>query len=219
MSLRHGTARKPTPTAIQSTTIISALRTKLGDGLIISIPGIGYRLASGVSVEVLPITTPSKADVLKSVAEEHFKVHSGPEILASIENCEDRISMGPADASTYLTLALAYMNAGHDGFCLRKRGEAFSRAKSAIATALDINSRLSSAYALRGLAYFSEYAWQEAENDFKSALDLDSNDALAHCFYAHLLACQHDGDHAIEHISQSVRLEPTDRMASAPVIS
>ena len=191
---------------------ISALRAKLDDGLITPIPGKGYQLSAGVTVEVLPTAPASEAEILDSIAEEHFKAHSGPEILASIENCERRIKIGQADAGTYVTLALAYMNAGHDGFCLRKQGEAFSRAKGAISLSLELNRRLSSAYALRGMAHFAEYAWQKAKDDFETALDLDAKEALAHSLYAHLLVCQHDGDQAIEHASYAARLKPTDRM-------
>jgi tetratricopeptide (TPR) repeat protein len=191
---------------------ISSLQSKLGDGLIVPVSGIGYRLAPGTAVEMRPSATASEAEVLDSVAVEHFKTHRGPEILASIANCENRIKMGQADASTYVVLALAYMNAGHDGFCQMKRGEAFSLAKGAIAHALELNSRLSSAYALRGLAHFAEYAWVNAKDDFEKALALDSKEALAHCFYGHLLACQHEDVKAVEHSSYAAELRPTDRI-------
>ena len=190
----------------------TALRAKLGDGLITAIPGKGYRLSAGITVQVLPTAPASEAEILTSVAEEHIKTHSGPEILASIENYENRIRMGRADANTHVMLALAYMNAGHDGFCLRKRGEVFSLAKGAIARALELNKRLSPAYAMRGLLRFAEYAWQKAKDDFDKALELDSDEAWAHCFYAHLLACQHDGDKAIKHASDAAKHKPTDRV-------
>src|ERR1700733_8275767 len=75
---------------------IVALKAKLDDKLITSIPRIGHALSDGISVEVIPYGVLSKAEVLGEVAEKHTDTHAGPDLLATIANCEDIIRIGNA---------------------------------------------------------------------------------------------------------------------------
>jgi tetratricopeptide (TPR) repeat protein len=193
---------------------IAALKVKLGHNLITPVPKIGYALSPGITVEVIPDGTLSKVDVLGAIAAKHTDTHAGPDLLATIANCENIIKIGNASAETHLTLARAYLNAGHDGFCLVHWREAVEKAKSAIAAAFELTPRSASAHALQGLMKFThDYAWQSGEKDLQTALELDPHESTAHIFYAHFLVSRGDFETALEHIKEGVALAPTDRMA------
>jgi tetratricopeptide (TPR) repeat protein len=192
---------------------IAALRAKLDDKLITPIPKIGHALSRGINVEVIPYGALSKADVLGEIAEKHTDTHAGPDLLATIANCENIIKMGNAGEETHLKLARAYLNAGHDGFCLLHWREAVEKARSAIADAFALNPYSSSAHGLQGLIKLTyDYAWQSAEKELQAALDLDQQESMAHVFYAHLLVSRGDFERGLEHIRTGVELAPTDRI-------
>ncbi|HEV2523422.1 MAG TPA: hypothetical protein VGT24_13665 [Candidatus Acidoferrales bacterium] len=192
---------------------ISALKAKLGKNVIRSIAGIGYALSPGVTAEIVLDATRSKAEVLDEVATKLIDTHAGPDLLATIKICDDRIKMGNADAETYLKKARACLNAGHEGFCLKPWREAVEEAKGAIAEALARDERAAAAYALRGLvAFLHDYRWKTAEDDLLRALDLGPHDPLAHSFYAHLLVARRDFDTGLQHMRTAVELAPADRI-------
>jgi tetratricopeptide (TPR) repeat protein len=158
----------------------------------------------------------SQARLLDVVSEEHIRAHAGSDFLATISNCEDKIRMGGHDARTYLRLARAYFNAGHDGFCTVRWVEAVAEARQAIASALRCDERMSSAYALRGMLAFSfDYNSKEADKDFLKALALDSRDPSTQALYARYLAFHQNFDKALYHVGVAIGLVPDDRMIAS----
>jgi Tfp pilus assembly protein PilF len=63
------------------------------------------------------------------------------------------------------------------------------KAKAAAQRAIEIDDTLAEAHAILGfIIFWYDWDWNTAENQFKRALELDSNSADTHLFYANLLS-------------------------------
>jgi len=92
---------------------------------------------------------------------------------------------------------------------------AYREASEATARALEIDSELAEAWASQAFArYLLTWDWEQAELDFKRALELAPNSAVAHCWYADFLSAM--GRHA-EAIAESRVAEA--RAPLSPIMS
>ena len=102
-----------------------------------------------------------------------------PDMLESIRLFEHAIKDDPHYALAYAGLADTYTVMTINS--QMSPAEAVPRAKAALQSALDLDSNLARAYATKGLLESQcEWNWQEAENDFRKAVELDPNYAPAH---------------------------------------
>src|SRR2546430_4852607 len=96
----------------------------------------------------------------------------------AIDNFEQAIRLDPNYAHAYAGLAYAYL--GLTGKGLGSRRIENEKAKQAVKKALELDSRLAEAYAVRGLLDLA-YEWDfvAAEKDLTTALELEPNNDTA----------------------------------------
>ena len=124
------------------------------------------------------------------------------------------IAEAPEYAPAYAGIASCYTDG--DGMPLGlERQEAYSRATSAVRRALDLDEGLAEAHAaLGGIRFQYDWNWQGAEQEFKRALDLDPNSAIAHQWYAELLSALGRHQEATAAMERAQKLNPIDVMTN-----
>ncbi len=87
--------------------------------------------------------------------------------------------------------------------------DAFPKAKQAALKALEIDNNLAEAHsALAYVEYFFEWDWTAAEKEFRRAIEINPNYALAHLGYAHLLSTLGRHGEALAEINWATKLDP-----------
>jgi len=125
----------------------------------------------------------------------------------AVEYFQQAIDKDPLYALAYAGIADCYNQFGLWAFLPPK--DAYSRAKPAVARALEIDDTLSEAYASLGwIKMFYDWGWAEAEKAFKRALELNPNYAVAHYYYGLYLAITRHVVEAIAEMEKSVELDP-----------
>uniref|UniRef100_Q021X4 Serine/threonine protein kinase with TPR repeats n=1 Tax=Solibacter usitatus (strain Ellin6076) TaxID=234267 RepID=Q021X4_SOLUE len=128
------------------------------------------------------------------------------DLQQSIQLFHQALGIDPRYALAYAGLAESYMTLS--GMYLRPR-EAMPKAKAAAQRALELDSDLAEAHFIMGVIQGSyEFDWRRAEDEFKRALDLNPNNALAHLWYGQSLVAtgrSHDG---IEQVRIAHDLDP-----------
>ncbi|WP_109488398.1 tetratricopeptide repeat protein [Occallatibacter savannae] len=130
-----------------------------------------------------------------------------PAILEAIQHFESAIRIDPNFAQAYSALAdchttLGYLNA-------RSPEETFPNARLAAQKALELDSSLAEPHA--SLAYYDLYYardWQAAETEFRKAIELNPNYALAHDWYGVYLTARQRWNDALVEIRKARELDP-----------
>lgn len=92
---------------------------------------------------------------------------------------------------------------------LRPPKEAFPRAKAAALKALDIDETIAEAHTSLAFAYmYHDWAWAEAEHEFKRAIQLHPGYATTHHWYAEYLMAMGRTEDAIEEAERAQELDP-----------
>jgi TolB-like protein/lipoprotein NlpI len=100
----------------------------------------------------------------------------------AIQYFNEAIEEDPGFALAYAGLADCYNSLGTFGYLAP--GDTFPQARAAATQALKLEENLAEAHnALAAVAYRYDWSWQEAEKEFKRAIALNPNYALAHMFY------------------------------------
>jgi serine/threonine protein kinase/Tfp pilus assembly protein PilF len=122
----------------------------------------------------------------------------------AIDYFEQAIKEDPNYALAYSGIADNYLLLIQLGL----RAPNIARAKEALQKALEIDDAIGEAHASMGLLKFEEWNWEEAEREFKRAIDLNPNYASTHHWYAYLLACLGRFDEAIKELNLALELSP-----------
>jgi TolB-like protein len=133
--------------------------------------------------------------------------NSKAEIEQQIANFEDGIRKDPTFAPAYVGLAGTYIHL-QDIFVGAPPAEIRPKAISALRKALEFDPELPEAHAYLAEMYQKQWKWAEAEVEYKRALDLKPNDALAHRGYADWLACQARTEEALAWAKRGRELDP-----------
>jgi serine/threonine-protein kinase len=122
------------------------------------------------------------------------------------QHFQEAIQMDPLYAMAYAGLADCYAMMG--SYDLVEPQDAYARARAAAEQALTIDERLAEAH--NSLAHISMYYWDwpKAEREFKRALDLKQNYAIAHQWYANYLAIMGRNREALEEARLALDLDP-----------
>ena len=124
----------------------------------------------------------------------------------AIENFEQAIRLDPNYARAYAGLAYAYHSLGIHGRSMRIENE---KAKQAIKKALELDSNLAEAYAVRGLInLLYEWDFVAAEKDLTLAIALEPNNDTAHWGLAHLCAYSGRFELALKEIETAQAIAP-----------
>jgi len=137
-----------------------------------------------------------------------------PEMNKGISYFQQAIAIDPGYALAYAGLADAYRSLALGGELLPT--EFLPKAKAAAQKAIEIDETLSEAHTALGMTIFwYDWDWNEAENQFRRALELNPNSAEAHLFYAHLLSNTGRHAEALFEIKLARELDPLFPFANA----
>ena len=140
------------------------------------------------------------------------------DLKKAIEYFEQTIAIDPTYALAYAGLADSYALFGFSLYAALSPREADRKAESAALKALEIDDTLAEAHTALGLIQFrSKWNWLKAESEFKRAIELNPNYALAYQYYALLLASVERQDEALTTIKRSQELEPVSLILNAAV--
>src|SRR5262249_14899268 len=148
---------------------------------------IGYRL----DADVRPISSVDRqqAGELYITAKSNFNDHTDITMRAVVQHCLDVLKLNPHGLPEInMTLAYAYINLGHVGYCAELPADTMPKAKQAAEAMLAEVPESAAAYGVLGLiALIWEYDWNRAEALLKKAVTLDRRESAALLTYAHLL--------------------------------
>jgi tetratricopeptide (TPR) repeat protein len=136
------------------------------------------------------------------------------ELQKGIAYYEQAISLDPNYAMAYVELSNAYraMVLTNDASPL----EMMPRAKAAAAKAVELDTSLAEGWTALGFSNFwFDWNWDEAESNFKRALEVDPNSSQAHAYYAHVLSNIGRHDEATREIRRAREIDPINPLFSA----
>jgi serine/threonine protein kinase/Tfp pilus assembly protein PilF len=139
----------------------------------------------------------------------HFHVFrlTPPELRTSISYFQQAIQRDPNYALAYVGLSVAYR-----GLALGAENdpkEVLPKAKESAQKAIELDDTLSEAHtALGATMFWADWKWDDAENEYKRAVELNPNSAEAHLFYAHLLSNSLRHEEALAEIKRAREIEP-----------
>jgi eukaryotic-like serine/threonine-protein kinase len=137
----------------------------------------------------------------------HWNRRTKEAIEKGILAFQEAIAADPRYAQAYAGLAQAYDTLGTYYFLAPE--EAFAKAESAAARALELDDSLPEAHVARGGVLMSHlWDWPGAEEEFRRAIALDPNHAGAYHWYTDLLSAMGRPDEAYASILRAVELDP-----------
>lgn len=125
----------------------------------------------------------------------------------SISYFEEAIKRDPAFAPAYVGLAQAYDNLA-TVFIGAPPGEVRPKVISAARKALELDPELAEPHVLLADIYQEQWRWSDAEAEYKQALDLKPNDAVAHLGFARWLLCHGRIEEALTWAHRGRELDP-----------
>jgi len=100
----------------------------------------------------------------------------------------------------------------------RSQFEAYAKATDAAVRAVELDPANADALVSLGTIKFRyEWKWDEAEQYFRRALEINPNFGMAHHDYAWFLVAMQRFDEGIEHMKQAQRLDPLSPLANSDV--
>jgi serine/threonine protein kinase/Tfp pilus assembly protein PilF len=144
----------------------------------------------------------------------HLAKLTQKETQESISYFQQAIDLDPSYALAYVGLATAYRS-----FTLSfdmPANESLPKAKAAAQKAVEIDEGLAEAHAVMGFTIFwYDWNWDEAENQFKRALELNPNSADTHLGYAHMLSSLGRHAEALAEAKRARELDPLNVLINA----
>lgn len=137
----------------------------------------------------------------------HTNDWSGVGFSKAIEYFQSAIEKDPDYAHAYAGLADAYVGLGIWGVTSSK--ETMPKAKAAALKALELDDTLAEAHsALGGVMFLYEWDWTAAEKEYKRAIELNPNNAIALQRYADYLTTMGFRKEGMSEIKRAKELEP-----------
>jgi len=144
----------------------------------------------------------------------HWNKHSGPDVRKSEDYYQQAIARDPGYAPAYAGLANAYFGLALHG--LGPFRPSMDKAVVAARRALELDESLSDAHATLGLLdLYTNPGWMRAEPEFRQAIELDRNNAIAHDWLAFYLFFADRRDEALAEIALARQLDPLSASANA----
>jgi len=136
----------------------------------------------------------------------------------AIEYFESALQKDPNYAAAYAGVADAYAQLG--SFGLLEMKQSYERAKEAIERALERDDKLAEAHASLGYILTNYYwNWSEAESQFKQAIDLNPNYAMAHNWYSQYLGFMGRPEEALRESKRAQEIDPLSPWTNSGFIS
>jgi len=131
--------------------------------------------------------------------------------VKGIQYFNQAIEKDPGYALAYAGLADCYSSLANSSY--RSSGEALPKARAAARKALELQDDLAEAYSsLAVVTDIYEWNWQEAENDYKHAIELNPKYAMAHHSYGIYLDSMGRFDEGLDEYKRALELEPASRV-------
>jgi TolB-like protein/DNA-binding winged helix-turn-helix (wHTH) protein/Tfp pilus assembly protein PilF len=144
----------------------------------------------------------------------HWNKHSGPDVRKSEDYYQQAIARDPGYAPAYAGLAHAYFGLALHG--LAPFRPSMDKAVVAARRALELDESLADAHAILGLLdLYTNPGWMRAESEFRQAIELDRNNAIAHDWLAFYLFFADRRDEALAEIALARQLDPLSASANA----
>jgi tetratricopeptide (TPR) repeat protein len=126
-----------------------------------------------------------------------------------IKYLERAVERDPGYALAYTAMALAYTLLGIGIAGALPPEQAYPRARTAVAKALELDSELAEAHAMLGfLRYVCDYDWVGAEKELRWAIELNPNSGAAYDNLGLMLAAMERYDEALEVQLRAHELDP-----------
>ena len=181
---------------------------------------IGFNLNSSSSVQQPPRKVDSAAHEAYLKGLFYWSRSNCEGSRKSLPYFQEATAKDPAFAPAYVGLAQSYFTLGDWG-CSPIQ-DVFPKSKAAAVKALQVDPQIGAAHAWLGaLAYFYEWDWDRADDEFRSAIRLDPNYAPAHVLYATLLVSLGKSQQGLDELKRAQELDPTSEitnMASVHVL-
>jgi eukaryotic-like serine/threonine-protein kinase len=141
-------------------------------------------------------------------AQQQLYGRTKPGILKSVELFKQAVAADPNYALAYAGLANSYVVASGYG-TLIPPARSLPLAEQASKKAVELDDSSSEAHVARANALASAWKWSEAEPEFRRAIELNTNNANAHYFYAiNYLVPQNRIDEALDQYRIALSLDP-----------
>lgn len=142
----------------------------------------------------------------------HWNKRTPDDLKQSILLFQQAIEKDPSYAKAYGGLAMAYEAFNSNALITRQeRNETKLKAKAAALKALELDDKLAEAYTVLAQRKIDDWKFEEAENDFKRAIELNPNFATARQWYSELLERLGKYDEALAEIKRAYELDPFSR--------
>jgi TolB-like protein/DNA-binding winged helix-turn-helix (wHTH) protein/Tfp pilus assembly protein PilF len=141
---------------------------------------------------------------------------SEPSLRKSVEYFKTAIQGNALYAPPYAGLANSYLLLA--GWLHMRPSEAYPKAKAAALHALELDETLAEAHTtLAEAEHEYEWKWADAEREFRRAIELDPNSAIAHKSYAEFLMHDARNAEAIDEMERARDLDPLSLINSTLV--
>ncbi len=181
--------------------IQSEIAVKVADELRVKLAG-----EERVMIEAIP-TMVTAAYTLYLKGRHYWNERSKESVEKAIVYFQEAVKKDPGFALGYAGLADCYQVMARNG--LAEYAPSYEKAieYSTIALKLDVN--LAEAHATRGgTLHYYEHKWDEAEAEFRKAIELKPSYSSAHQWYSHVLGQQRRFDEAGSEIRRAYELDP-----------
>jgi len=148
-----------------------------------------------------------KAFELYQLGRFYWNKRTGDGYNTSIEYFNKAIDEDPGYGLAYAGLADTYNLMALQGWMDEQEGR--DRAVELALKALELDENLAEAYTVLGSIYdYVDWDWENAENAFKRALEINPNYATAHHYYSQHLHITGQHEEARKHIDKALELDP-----------
>ena len=152
-----------------------------------------------------PINSEAYEDYLKG----HYSSYSDRNQRKAIAYFQEAIQKDPNYALPYAGLANSYISMGMPWGSDISPTEVLPQAKAAATRALEIDDSLGEAHlALARVIQLYDWDWQAVEKEYRRALELNPNDAMAHNWYGEYLQEMGRNEEAFAQMRQAMVLDP-----------
>lgn len=128
-------------------------------------------------------------------------------ISKSVEDFERAIQLDPNFAPAHAGLASAYALLAIAPFDLLPPRQSMPKAETAALKALELDNSLAEAYtALALVNHHYHWQWQDAEENYRRAIELNPENSSGHLWYSWLLLALNRRDKAFEQIEETMRI-------------